>query len=105
MGQPPSSIGAAPLPPSLSTMPICGFDSAAMLPDITLLPWMETTLRLCAEGTDAFFGVVDSLLGAHETRLDRFLVGYQTMGLVLFIVLTTLHTLAKCLAPAKTKKP
>jgi hypothetical protein len=75
-----------------------GFDRA------TALPPVKSALRLCADGTDAFFQAVDSFLGAHETRLDRILVGYQVAGLLLFVVLSTLYTLAMCFVPAEKKR-
>jgi hypothetical protein len=101
MGQA-SSIGAT-TPPS-TTMPISGFDLATVLPTIVSPSWIEPALRLCSAGTNSFYEAVDFILGAHESRLDRFLVGYQAVGLVLFIVISIVRTLTMCFVPAKKKK-
>jgi len=72
--------------------------SASALP-----PWLEVALQLVTVGHDRFFEMVDWVLGAHEGPFDRFIVGYQAVGLVLFLAVGVLKALAVMVAPAGSK--
>ena len=66
-------------------------------------PALDVAFATATHASELFFDALDKLLGAHETPIDRFLVGYQALGLVVFVALSTLWAFIRCVKPSRSK--